>query len=125
MPEIQGGHFIADDVIAAIVMTTATEVPGLYLPSGIANGFAERFGKKQSTKGVRIEQPEEGVVIDIKVAADYGINIPDACTLLQEKVASKVADLTGKEVAAVNVHVTDINMQSIPADEKEAESESS
>ena len=113
MSEIQGNHIIADEVIAAIVMGTAADVSGLYLSSSAGN-LAERFGKKHSTKGIRIEQPEDGVVIDIKVVADYGINIPNVCEELQEKVAAKVSELTGKEVLAVNVHVTDINMQSIP-----------
>ena len=121
MSGIQGNHIIADDVIAAIVMNTAADVQGLYLPSSTGN-FAERFGKKHSTKGIRVEQPDDGVVIDIKVVADYGINIPKACEELQERVATKVSELTGKEVLAINVHVTDINMQSIPGD-KELEDE--
>ena len=45
----------------------------------------------------------------MKVAADYGINIPEACKALQEKVAEKVTALTGKNVLAVNIQVTDIN----------------
>ncbi len=122
MPEIQGNHIIADDVIASIVMSAATEVEGLYLPSGGAT-FTELWAKKQSPKGIRIEQPEEGVIIDIKVVADYGINIPTVAKELQNKVATKVTALTGKEVAAVNVHVTDINLQSIPSEEKEPEKE--
>ena len=122
MSEIQGNHIIADDVIASIVMNAATEVAGLYFPSSAAN-FAERLTKKQSPKGIRIEQPDEGVVIDIKVVADYGINIPSACRELQEKVAAKVTELTGKDVVAINVHVTDINQQSIPSGDKEPETE--
>lgn len=122
MPEIQGQHIIADDVIASIVMSAATEVKGLYLPSSVAN-FAERLAKKQSPKGIRVEQPEEGVIIDIKVVADYGINIPTAARELQEKVAGKVTELTGKNVVAVNVHVTDINMQSIPSVDKDPETD--
>lgn len=122
MSEIQGNHIIADDVIASIVMNVATEIEGLYLPSGGAN-FAERWTKKQSPKGIHIEQPEEGVIIDIKVVADYGINIPTVARELQDKVAARVTELTGKEVATVNIHVTDINMQSIPSEDQEPEKE--
>ncbi|HHX95412.1 MAG TPA: Asp23/Gls24 family envelope stress response protein [Clostridia bacterium] len=118
MTEVKGEHIIADEVIASIVMSTATEVPGLYLSSG---GIAERFGKKQPAKGIRIEQQEEGVIVDVKVAADYGVSIPKLCKELQVKVAERVTELTGKNVAAVNVHVTSINMQSTPTEEKEPE----
>ena len=121
MSEIPGSHYIADDVIAAIVFSAAAEVSGIYLPLGIGN-LAERFGKKQSPKGIRVEQNDDGVEIDIKVVADYGINIPNACKELQKKIAETVTELTGKEVLAVNVHVADINMQSVPG-EKPPESE--
>ncbi len=104
--EIKGTHIISDEVIATIVLSAAAEASGIYLPSA---GLAERFGKKQSTKGIRIDQEEEGVAIEMKVAADYGINIPEACKALQEKVAEKVTTLTGKNVLAVNIQVTDIN----------------
>lgn len=122
MSEIQGNHIIADDVIAAIVMSAAAEVSGLYLPSSGAN-FAERFSKKQSPRGIKVEQPDEGVIIDLKVTADYGINIPSVCKELQEKVAEKVTELTGKKVTAVNVNVTDINTESIPSGDNEPDQE--
>lgn len=122
MSEIPGKHIIADDVIASIVMSAAAEVTGLYLQSGVGT-FAELLAKKQSPKGIRIEQPDDGVIVDIKVIADYGINIPTVCKELQRKIAEKVTELTGKEVMAVNVHVIDINMQSIPSGDKDAEGE--
>ena len=59
--------------------------------------------------------------MDVKVAADYGVSIPKLCKELQVKVAERVTELTGKNVAAVNVHVTSINMQSTPTEEKETE----
>lgn len=117
--EIKGTHIIADEVIAAIVLNAAAEASGVYLPSTIANGLAERFGKKQSTKGIRIDQQEDGAIIEMKVVADYGINIPEACKMLQEKVSEKVSSLTGKKVLAVNIQVTDINTNSIPSAEND------
>lgn len=116
MPEIQGEHVIADEVIASIVVSAAGEVPGVYLSSG---GFVELFGKKQSAKGIRIDQQEEGVLIDIKIGVDYGISIPQLCETLQKKIAERVTEITGKKVSAVNVFVSDINMKSISAEESE------
>lgn len=116
--EVKGKHIISDEVIATIVLDAASDSTGVYLPYGIANGITERFSKKQSTKGIRVEQNDEGVVIEMKVIADYGINIPEACKALQEKVAEKVLSLTGRNVLRVNINVTDINVTT-PAPEKE------
>jgi len=112
--EVKGTHIISDEVIATIVLSAAADSTGVYLPYGIANGITERFSKKQSTKGIRVEQSDEGVAIEIKVTADYGINIPEACRALQEKVAEKVESLTGRNVLGVNIHVTDINISTPP-----------
>jgi len=110
LSEIKGNHFIADEVIATIALNAAQEVQGISLPTRIADGIVEKLGKKQSTKGIKVEQMEEGVKLEIKIVVDYEINIPQICHQVQEKVSEQVEKLTGLKVLSVDIHVTGINV---------------
>lgn len=57
---------------------------------------------------------EEKVTIDLYVNVKYGVRIPDIAFAAQNAVKSSVENMTGLEVAAVNV-----NVQGITFDKKE------
>jgi uncharacterized alkaline shock family protein YloU len=104
--EDNGSINIADDVIAVISAIAAGEVKGiagLYTPAGV--DLAEILGKKNLSKGVRIQITGRNVTIDIYVNVYYGYRIPEVATALQNAVVSAVESMTGLAVDAVNIHV--------------------
>ena len=114
MSEIKGSHIISDEVIAAIALNAAQEIEEITFPTRITNGIAERFGKKQWARGIKVEQKDEGVIIEIKVVIKYGVNIPEVCSRIQEKVIEQVEKLTGLKVLAVDINVTGLDVPSQP-----------
>ncbi|NLO89975.1 MAG: Asp23/Gls24 family envelope stress response protein [Clostridia bacterium] len=114
MSEIKGSHIISDEVIAAITLNAAQEIEEIAFPAGITHGIAERFGKKQWARGIKVEQNNEGVTIEIKVVIKYGVHIPEVCSRIQEKVKEQVEKLTGLKVIAVDINVTGLEVPDQP-----------
>lgn len=98
---------IADDVIATIAGIAASEVPGVYsMSGGFAGGIAEVLkGKKNLSKGIKVEVGEKECKIDVNIIVDYGTRIPDVAFEIQNRVKKSVEAMAGLTVVAVNVHV--------------------
>ena len=77
----------ADEVIAIIAGLAATEIPGVAAMSGgIAGGIVEKLGKKNLSKGVKVEVGEKETAIDLFIIVDYGVRIPEIAWNIQENV---------------------------------------
>ncbi len=112
---------IADEVIAIIAGTAASEVEGVVAGSGSSEGsFGGLFGKKNNpSKGIKVSVEEGTAVIDVELAVIYGYKITEAAQQVQEKVKSAVENMTGLSVMSVNVNVSTIINK--PKTEKEDE----
>lgn len=102
---------IANEVIAVIAGLAATEVRGVAdMSGGIAGGIAERLGRKNLGKGVKVEvSPDERQCsVDLAIIAEYGSRIPDVAREIQDGVKRAIEGMTGLEVTAVNVNVLGI-----------------
>ncbi len=109
---------IDDEVVAVIAGLAATEVEGLAgMSGGIAGGIAELLGRKNLTKGVKVEVGERQAAVDLFVITEYGIKIPDVAYKVQENVKRKVETMTGLEVVEVNVHIQGVSMASEEKDD--------
>lgn len=113
--ELESGEMgttqIANDVIAVIAGLAATEVRGVSdMSGGLAGGIAERLGRKNLSKGVKVEvSPDERqCTIDLSIIAEYGYRIPEVASDIQESVKHAIEGMTGLEVTAVNVNVLGI-----------------
>lgn len=106
------GHVnISDDVIGIITNIAASEVKGVALQGSFAGDIAEILGKKNMTKGVRVNITEDNVVtVDLNVIVDFGIVIPDVAWKVQDKVKTSIEEMTDLKVEAVNVNVLGINL---------------
>ena len=114
--EIDTNLNISEDVIGIIAGLAASEVEGI---AGMTLGFVDGInqilgGNKKYSKGVKIELEGRKVTIDLYVNVKYGVIIPDIAFAAQNAVKSSVENMTGLEVAAVNV-----NVQGITFDKKE------
>lgn len=103
---------IADDVVGTIANIAATEIQGVNgLSGGITGDLVEMFGKKNLTKGVKVNTEEKTVEIDLNIIVDFGIKIPEVAWEIQEAVKRSVESMTGLTVKVVNVHVVGINLK--------------
>ncbi|KYP81000.1 Asp23/Gls24 family envelope stress response protein [Ferroacidibacillus organovorans] len=105
---------IANEVIAVIAGLAATEVRGVSdMSGGIVGGIAERLGRKNLSKGVRVDvtPDEQQCTIDLAIIAEYGYRIPDVAREIQEGVKRAIESMTGLEVLGVNVSVLGISFR--------------
>ena len=107
-----GAVKISDEVVAIIAGIAATEVTGVAgMSGGIAGGIAEILGRKNLSKGVKVEVGEKEAAIDLYIIIEYGCRIPDVSWEIQEKVKKSVESMTGLNVVEVNIHVQGVNIE--------------
>ena len=104
------GIKISDDVVAVIAGKSASEVAGVYNMAG-GLGITEVFGKKNLSKGIKVEINEQKVKIDVNIIVEYGARIPDVAFEIQNRVKKAVESMTGLNVLEVNVHVQGVNTE--------------
>ncbi|MFZ5590497.1 MAG: Asp23/Gls24 family envelope stress response protein [Bacillota bacterium] len=101
-----GSIRIADEVVKIIAGLAATEVPGVAgMSGGVVGGIAEMLGRKNMSKGVKVEVGEKEAAVDIFVVVEYGVRIPDMAAQIQENVKNAIEKMTGLTVVEVNVNV--------------------
>ncbi|GAA0743483.1 Asp23/Gls24 family envelope stress response protein [Clostridium oceanicum] len=111
---------ISDEVVGVIAGLAATEIDGIVgMSSGVVGGITQILsGKKNLSKGVKVNVGESSASIDLYVVVEYGVKIPEVAFKAQEDVKKAVESMTGLAVSAVNVHVQNVM---IPKMNKDAE----
>ena len=101
-----GSIKIADEVVAIIAGLAATEVKGVAgMSGGIVGGIAELVGKKNPSKGVKVEVGEKEAAVDLFVIVEFGVRIPEVAHEIQRNVKKSIESMTGLKVVEINVHV--------------------
>ena len=120
-----GSVTFADEVIAIIAGLAATEIKGVASMAGsVSSSINEMLGKKDHTKGVKVEVGKEEAAVDLYLTLTYGLSIPDTCRAVQENVKKAIETMTGLRVVEVNVHVQGVKFEKeapAPAIEEPAE----
>ena len=113
------GVKISNDVVAVIAGVAVSEVAGVAsMQSGFAGGISEVLsGKKNRSKGIKVEVDDQSTKIDVNIIVEYGTRIPDVAFEIQNRVKKAVESMTGLKVEEVNVHVQGINTKSIDSEE--------
>ena len=104
---------IADDVIAVIAGSAASDVPGVAsMAGGFAGGISEVLsGKRNLAKGIKVEAGEKETKIDVNIIVEYGVRIPDVAFEIQNRVKKAVEGMTGLKVVEVNVHIQGVDTE--------------
>ncbi|AFS78390.1 hypothetical protein DUF322 [Gottschalkia acidurici 9a] len=103
---------IADEVVGIIAGLAATEVKGVAgMSGGLAGGIAEMLGRKNLSKGVKVEVGERETAIDLYIIVEYGIKIPEVAWEIQEGVKNAVETMTGLNVVEVNINIQGVNIE--------------
>ena len=120
--EATGNVKISDEVIATITHVAVSEIKGVSGMSGsFAGDIAQMLGKKNMTKGVKVDLKENSVTLDLNVIIEYGVKIPEVAWEIQEAVKKAIESMTGLDVEKVNIHVVGIDIPKI--EEKSTDSD--
>ncbi len=117
------GIKISDDVVAVIAGVAVSEVPGVFgMAGGFAGGIGEVLsGKKNLSKGIKVEVGEKETKIDVNIIVEYGTRIPDVAFEIQNRVKKAVETMTGLKVVETNVHVQGVNTDNQGTEETKVE----
>ena len=109
---VAGDVRISDEVITIIAGLAATEVRGVASMAGnITNELVAKLGKKNLSRGVKIEVHDRTLSVDLAINIDYGYSIPEVSKAVQERVKSAIETMTGLDVSEVNIRVADVNLE--------------
>ena len=104
---------IADEVVAIIAALAATEVEGVASMAGnITNELIGKLGMKNLSKGVKVDVLEGIVTVSLALNLKYNYSIVEVSARVQEKVKNAIENMTGLEVADVNIKVAGVEMES-------------
>ena len=102
---------IADEVVAIIAGLAAIEVDGVASMAGNATKeLINKLGKKSLSKGVRVDVLEGIVTVSLAMNIRFGYNIKDVTEKVQDKVKAAIENMTGLEVADVNIRVAGVEV---------------
>ncbi|WP_407399753.1 Asp23/Gls24 family envelope stress response protein [Anaerovibrio sp.] len=105
-----GSVRIGDEVVSMMAGIAALEIPGIAgMSGGLVGGIAELLGRKNLSKGVKVEVGEKEARVDLYIIIKYGERIPDVAIAVQENVKKQIETMTGLSVIEVNVHVQGVD----------------
>ena len=101
---------IASDVVATIAGLAAAEIKGIAgMSGGVVGGIAEMLGRKNLTKGVKVDIQEQNAIVDIYAIVDYGVAIAEVAETVQKAVKDSVETMTGLNCPTVNIHIQGVS----------------
>ncbi|MGG1515255.1 Asp23/Gls24 family envelope stress response protein [Paenibacillus oryzisoli] len=107
-----GSIQIAPEVIEIIAGLATVEVPGVAgMSGGLAGGIAELLGRKNLSKGVKVDVGQREAAIDVSIIVEYGNRIPEVASDIQNNVKTAIESMTGLSVVEVNVHIHDVHFK--------------
>lgn len=96
------------DVVMAVCVTNATlRTPGVAgLSSGVTDTISRTIlGKESLFRGVKVNQTEDGLILDVFIDVEYGVKIPVVAWDVQTNAKKELETMTDRPVLAVNIHV--------------------
>ena len=101
-----GAVRVADEVVSVIAGLAATDIEGIAgMSGGLVGGIAEMLGRKNLSKGVKVEVGEREAAVDLYIIVKFGVRIPEVALNVQERAKEAIEQMPGLTVVEVNVHV--------------------
>jgi uncharacterized alkaline shock family protein YloU len=116
----RGSTNISDTVVQKIAGIAAQEIEKVQMGGGAAaavTGFlgsvsgamtGSSSGGGSPTSGVSVEVGEQEAAVDLTVAIEYGVSIPQVTETVRRNVINRIENLTGLGVTEVNITVNDV-----------------
>lgn len=105
-----GTTTIAPSVLNSIVRLTTLEVPGVSRMATTVKPVTI-IAKRHDGEGVKVLVENERIYIDVYVVLKAKDNVRLVGEEIQAKVKRAISQMVGMEVAYVNVHITDIDLE--------------
>ncbi|MNL10638.1 Alkaline shock protein 23 [compost metagenome] len=93
------------------------------MSGGFAGGIVELLGRKNLSKGVKVEVGQREAAVDVSVIIEYGNRLPEVAAEIQRNVKRSIETMTGLTVVEVNVHIHDVQFRSNNTVEKAEETD--
>src|SRR5215212_8685877 len=115
----RGRTTIEDAAVSKIAGVAAQEVEKVQMGGGATaavSGFlgnvtgAVTGGAGSLTSGVSVEVGEEEAAVDLTMAVEYGVSIPQTTEAVRSNVINRLENLTGLSVTEVNITVRDVQL---------------
>lgn len=104
-----GSVRIAEGVLPVIAAYAATDVKGVVSMAGnITQEMLVLLGMKKLSRGVRVTVDDNDVMVDLSVIIEMNTNIMDVSKKIQDKVRVNIQNMTGMNVANVNVNIASV-----------------
>lgn len=107
-----GEIFISNNVIAEIAGAVASKCYGVV---GMAtrskkDGFVSLLKQESMTKGIGVNVEEGGLIVDIHIIIEFGMNINSVCQNVVNRVRYTIEKAAGLRVNRVNVRVEGVRV---------------
>lgn len=107
-----GEVHIADEVVSIIAAYAATEVTGVVSMVGnVSSDIITKLGIKSLAKGVKVEILDGVASIAVAINIEYGSKILEVSKKVQDRVKTTIENMTGLDVADVNVRVASVEVK--------------
>jgi len=107
-----GTIMVSNDVLSTIAGEAAM---GCYGVVGMAtrnktDGIASLLKKSSAKKGIKVQSEEDGLIIDLHVIVQYGVNIKTISDSIIERVRYDIENITGFKAKTVTVNVESVRV---------------
>ena len=106
MYESHGRVTIDPDVLVTIARLTTLGVPGV---TRMVPTYMRGLVRNTSSEGVLIAVENNAVRVDLYIAVEAGQKLRDTAHAIQDQVARAIRDMVGMDVAAINIHIEDVD----------------
>ena len=116
----RGSTNISDTVVQKIAGIAAQEIEKVQMGGGATAAVTGFLGSVSSavtgsssgggspTSGVSVQVGEQETAVDLTVAIEYGVSIPQVTETVRRNVINRIENLTGLGVTEVNITVNDV-----------------
>lgn len=106
-----GNIHISEEVLAVISAAAALEVDGVSSLASGSRDLTELLGKKNLTRGIRIQMNEDCVQVEMVIMVKYGHTIVDVARAVQDAVSANIESMSGLKVECVNITVGGVTFE--------------
>lgn len=109
----QGKTTVSPDVLVTITRLSALSVAGVSRMAQVPGGVNRLF-KRGLGDGVRIEVEDNVVKANLYLILEREVNMREVGRNVQNQVARALQEMVGMEVAGIDIHIEDIDMDEDP-----------
>lgn len=109
----EGTINISNETIATIVGGAATQnfgIVGMASKNQVRDGIYEILKKENYSRGVIVNQTNNGYSVDLYIIVKYGVKISEVGRIVQENVSYNLQKYLGVKPEEVNVYVQSVRV---------------